>query len=390
VTATPRVLVTIAVYNGRDFIDRTLQSAAGLDASGLHVDILVLDDASPVPGFGDYLAARCGDLGFGYYRSPRNQGLVRSLNIAMRWAASAGYDYVILSNSDVIYPTGLVVGLVDAARSDPAVGAVVSWSNNASAFSLLNADSDAHLASQTVVEWISETLAGEFDGSTLEIPCAVGFCWLIPTAVIERIGVHDTVFGRGYCEETDWSLRARAQGYRVVLALSVFTYHQGNGSMIEAGVLPQGEKTIDANEAIIDLRYPDLRQEVETFADTGLLQGASERAVRALMRREATERGYEVEVSWLSRARPVGAGAHCLVHPGGLAAHLDVSYLGFSRWAMFHDGDGPGAIRRYFGTDPTRVVIRDIGPQADRVEATFGDAGVPIERRIAYPQTVIV
>lgn len=382
-------MLTIAVYNGREFIDRTLVSAAGLDRTGVDVDILVLDDASPAPGFGEFLATRCDELGFDYYRSPRNQGLVRSLNVAMRWAVSAGYDYVILSNSDVIYPASLVVGMVAAAQSDPAAGAVVSWSNNASAFSLLNADSDAHLASQEVVDWISGTLADEFGGSTIDIPCAVGFCWLIPTAVIERIGVHDTVFGRGYCEETDWSLRARAKGYRVLLALSVFTYHQGNGSMIEAGVLQQGEKTIDANEAVIDLRYPRLREEVEVFADTGVLQRASERAVRSLMRRAASERGYELEVSWLSRERPVGGGAHCLVHPGSQAAHLEVSYLGFSRWVMFHDADGPATIRGYFGTDPTRVLVRDTGPQADRVEAAFGDARVPIERRIAYPQIVI-
>jgi hypothetical protein len=107
------------------------------------------------------------------------------------------------------------------------------------------------------------------------------------------------------------------------------------------------------------------------------------------MRRAASERGYELEVSWLSRERPVGGGAHCLVHPGSQAAHLEVSYLGFSRWVMFHDADGPATIRGYFGTDPTRVLVRDTGPQADRVEAAFGDARVPIERRIAYPQIVI-
>ena len=46
-------------------------------------------------------------------------------------------------------------------------------------------------------------------------------------------------------------------------------------------------------------------------------------------------------LSWLSRKRPPGSGAHCLIHPGEQAAHLDVSYLGFQRWVTFSHGDGP-------------------------------------------------
>jgi GT2 family glycosyltransferase len=387
--AAPRVLFTIAVYNGREFMDRTLQSAAAIDRTGVDVDILVLDDASPAPGFSDELAEACAARGFLYYRSPRNQGLVRSLNVAMRWAQREQYDHVILANSDVIYPANLVVGMVTAAESDPRCGAVVSWSNNASAFSLLNHDPDVHLPFQDVVDTISRVCRDEFDGATLEIPCANGFCWLIPVPVLDRVGVHDTVFGRGYCEETDWSLRARAAGYKVLLALSVFTYHQGNGSMIEAGVLQGGEKTIDAHEAVIDMRYPDFRDEVQAFADTGLLQDASERAVRALVRGGLDARGYDVEVGWLAREPEFGARPHCFVHPGSLAAHIEISYLGFRRWVTFDDGDGPGAIRAFFGADPARVLIRDIGPQADRVERAFGGDSTSIDRRVAYPQSVV-
>ncbi len=385
----PRVLLTIAVYNGREFIDRTLLSAAALDQTGIDLDVLVLDDASPAPGFADELSAACAHHGFSYYRSPRNQGLVRSLNVAMRWAQAERYDHVLLANSDVVYPANLVVGMVAAAESDPRCGAVVSWSNNASAFSFLNEDPDLHLPTQEVVDVISSTFEAEFDGATLEIPCANGFCWLIPVPVIDRVGIHDTVFGRGYCEETDWSLRARASGYKVLLALSVFTYHQGNGSMIEAGVLQTGEKTIDAHEAVIDMRYPGFRDEVEAFADTGQLQDATERAHRALVRRGAADHGYDLEVGWLTHEPEVGARPHCFVHPGPLAAHLEVTYLGFRRWVMFDDGDGPAAIRRYFGADPTLVTIRDIGPQADRVETAFGGADSVLDRRVAYPQTVV-
>jgi GT2 family glycosyltransferase len=390
VTSAPRVLLAIAVYNGQRFIDRTLASAAHLDATGIRLDVLILDDASPGPGFSEHVEARCHELGFGYYRSPRNQGLVRNVNLGMLWAAHAGYDYVILANSDVIYPVNLATGMVQAAQTGEDVGAVVSWSNNMGAFTLPNHDPDTHLASQEVVDFVSTTLAGEFGDQTLEIPCGVGFCWMIPTPVIDRIGIHDTVFDKGYCEETDWTLRARAEGLRILLVPSVFTYHEGNASMLDAGVLRPGDITVDANEAIIDERYPDFRDQVQAFEDTGQLKAACDRAVQALSRAAAARQGYEVEVGWLSREAPVDSPPRCLVHPGEAAAHVELQYLGFHRWELFDDGDGPAAIRSYFGSDPLLVTIRDVGPQADRVERTFREAGVPVERRVAYPQAVVV
>jgi GT2 family glycosyltransferase len=390
VTGPSRVLFAIAVYNGREFIDRTLASASRFARDGVDVDVMVFDDASPSPGFSEHVAARCETLGLSYYRSPRNQGLVRNLNLAMRWSMRAGYDYLVLANSDVIYPADLVTGLVGAAQSAPDVGAVVSWSNNMAAFTLHNPEADIHLASQEAVDYVSTTLAGEFADTTIELPCGVGFCWMMPVPVIERIGIQDTIFDRGYCEETDWTLRARAAGYRVLLAPGVFSYHQGNVSMLDAGVLQDGEITVDKHEAIVDERYPDFRQEVEDFADSEVLDRVAERAVRALARRAASERGYEVEVGWLTRPRPPGSPPHCQIHPGDTAAHVEISHLGFSRWVYFDDGDGPKVVRDYFGADPSRVTIRDIGPQADLIERTFREAGVPIERHVNYQQAVLI
>lgn len=114
----PRVLVAMIVYNGRDFVPRALTSAARLPASSrCQVDVLVLDDASPDEGWSDECAELCTDLGIQYYCTPRNVGIPRNMNLSLLRAESAGYDYVVVLNSDVIVPINMVDQLVLAARS---------------------------------------------------------------------------------------------------------------------------------------------------------------------------------------------------------------------------------------------------------------------------------
>ena len=46
-----RLLFAITVYNGRDVVMPCLRSAAAMVAELVDVDVIVLDDASPEPGF---------------------------------------------------------------------------------------------------------------------------------------------------------------------------------------------------------------------------------------------------------------------------------------------------------------------------------------------------
>ena len=84
-------------------------------------------------------------------------------------------------------------------------------------------------------------MSGVYAHNVMDIPAGISFCIIVPTAVIADIGLMDPVFGRGYCEETDFTLRSRRAGYRIGLAPGVFVYHQGGGSNVEAGLLSHGE-----------------------------------------------------------------------------------------------------------------------------------------------------
>ncbi|MFC7926627.1 glycosyltransferase family 2 protein [Microbacterium laevaniformans] len=85
-----------------------------MEHDGFDLDVLVLDDASPEPGFGDYLAELSERTGATYYRTPRNLGIPRNVNLGLATAQKLEYDYVVISNSDVIYSKNSVSVLLEA------------------------------------------------------------------------------------------------------------------------------------------------------------------------------------------------------------------------------------------------------------------------------------
>jgi GT2 family glycosyltransferase len=384
----PRVLVATTVYNGRAFVPACLQSATRLAGDEADVDVLVLDDASPAPGWSDELAGICRELGIGYYCTPRNLGIVRNVNLSLLRALAAGYDYVVVSNSDVIYPATMVTQLVRVARADPTIGSVTSWSNNVSVYSLPN-DNFGALASTEVVDECTAALTAEFGTEAMDIPAGISFAMLISTEALRAVGLMDPVFGRGYCEESDWSLRSVQAGFRLTLAPSVFVYHAGRGSTVEAGLLGGGHTTVPANEAIIDMRYPTFRETVETFVTSGVLQGSWERGLRAVVGQAARAHGYVLDIAWLHRPPAADDDAvRCVLQPDGRSPLVAAHWRGFTAEIELDPSDPVGSIRSLLGGDPRLVARREQGAQGDLVASAFGKAGVEVRDSRSYPERV--
>src|SRR5262249_9393869 len=216
----------------------------------------------------------------------------------MRYAMAADFDYVVLLNSDTVLPRNLGSALVKVAARDDRIGSVTAWSNNASMFSLPNADPQRFLTDPDAVDWVSATLAEEFGEDSVDIPSAVGFCVLLSVPAVRAVGLMDPGFGRGYCEEIDWSQRSRALGYRMPMAPAAFVFHMGNGSTIEAGFELDVHRSVPANERLIDHRYGDFRSNVQEYADSGVAEQLVEAGSERLVAQAAREHGNVVEGSW--------------------------------------------------------------------------------------------
>lgn len=354
--------MVMTVYNGEDHVNRSLDSVARLRdrTDDVQVDMLVLDDCSPAPGFSQRLSGRCEALGVRYYRSPRNLGIPRNVNLGLLTCLREGYDFVCILNSDILVPQNLVDGMLGVLEQ-PDIGSVTAWSNNVSIYSLINDDPDAYLAKQEVADWVSASLAGHFGTTCLDIPAGISFCMMVSAESLVKTGLMDPVYGRGYCEEIDWSLRAKQRGLRTVLATGLFVYHAGSGSNVEAGLISKGSSTVEANERIIDLRFPLFRRQVEDFAASGLLEGAIKDAHDVVIRDAGRQFGYQIVLSWLPQLATRDDILSVALAPDGLMATATASFLGFPAQIPI-DRDHPlESIRAYFGTEPVGVTALDCG-----------------------------
>lgn len=381
----PRILHCITVYNGRAFVLAAIESALRLDQSEAQIDILILDDASPEPGWSEELAAFCKARDVMYYRTPRNLGIPRNVSLGMLVAVKRGYDYVVISNSDVMYPANLLSAMLPVA-AQPNVGSVTAWSNNVSIYSLPNLDPNRHLKSQAVVDWLHATLNGYFGDAAMDIPAGISFCILIPISVVRDVGIMDPCFGRGYCEETDWSLRSLAAGYRICLAPGTFVFHHGRGSNLDAGIVSPNATTVPGNEAIIDLRYPQFRSQVDAFIHSGVLVRAHADALGHVVRSAAQQFGYSLEVGWVARDDTDENSVRVCLSPDGFSGSAQVAFRGFRLDIPFDSTDAGGSVRAYFERDPSSINLFDRGPGSTQIDEAFPNQATWANRN--YPTRI--
>ena len=384
-----RVLVALLVYNGEEFVGPCLSSLARIDAGPHSTDVLVLDDASPSPGWSERCREMTTDLGFEYYRTPRNLGIPRNMNLGMLRAVDAGYDAVILLNSDTILPANLIPTLLRPIIEGESVSSVTAWSNNASVYSIPNTDPD-HLAEDpSIIDWTSERMDEEFDGQVIPIPSGVGFCMAIPTRMIMEVGLMDPVFGRGYSEEIDWCLRSHTMGYKSVLAPSCFVYHAGSGITKAEGLIGDGDRSVDAHQAIIDQRYPLYTSQLIALSASSIIDGMRERGLRQIVVSAARQNGYRLETSRLHQRPDDVDVVRFRIDPDGSAPVITAAYEGFETAFAVGEGGVLPTVESIVGQPPLEIWIFDRGRVSLEIEAEVGESGeIPLLHQSPYRERI--
>lgn len=385
-----RVLVALLVHNPEEHLDSCLASLAGIKSGSHSAQSLVLDDASPTPGWSDRCHEKTSNAGFAYYRSPRNLGIPRSRNLAMLHAVEAGYDAVVLLNADTQVPANMISTLLRPLIEDPSVASTTPWSNNSSVYSIPNQEPDYLAEVPGLVDWLSERLDEEFGGQTIPIPSGVGFCMAIPTSAIQDVGLMDPVFDSGYSMEVDWCQRSHSMGYRSVLAPTCFVYHAGSGVEEAEGIIGDGYRTANAHQAIIDDRYPQYRSQLLASFSSSMIDGLRERANRQIITCGAREKGYRLEASRLHQNADDRDVVRFRIDPTGDVAVITATYEGFEQSFAVTEGGVLQTVENLIGKSPDEIRIFDRGRFAQDLEADAKVlAATRVLRRTPYRERVL-
>ena len=140
-------------------------------------------------------------------------------------------DYVILLNSDTVVSAGWLERLVAHGERNEKVGILGPLSNAASHQSVPDVRHGSAWAANVLPDWLTVDAMGVIvergaPRTDTHLPFLNGFCYAIKHPVIDAVGLLDEeLFPTGYCEENDYSQRARNLGFELVVADDVYVHH---------------------------------------------------------------------------------------------------------------------------------------------------------------------
>lgn len=254
----------VPVFRGLEETKRCIESVlCARQSTGF--ELVVVDDATPEPAIAAYLDDLANRSSITLLRNDRNLGFVGSANRGM--SVHPDRDVVLL-NSDTEVANDWLDRLHRCAYSQPDIGIVTPFSNNATICSYPFDGWCGGVPGTLGLSALDSLIAACNAGRSVDIPTAVGFCMLIRRACIDRVGLFDEDrFGRGYGEENDFSLRAAIAGWRSVLSADVFVFHSGSVSFGEERAILQER----AMKSLLDL-HPGYLHRLGDFSARNPLQ----------------------------------------------------------------------------------------------------------------------
>jgi GT2 family glycosyltransferase len=197
--------------------------------------VVVVNDASDARTTG-FLRAQEGIV---LLENETNLGFVKTANRGLLFSDA---PWVCLLNSDTLLTEGALERMVARCEKDLSIGLCCPLASSAVNLSVkLPAGEDVFSFARRV----ARTSPALYPDATT----VVGHCLLVKREVIRTLGVFDEIFGRGYCEETDLHYRARAAGWRSVVADDTWIHHRQGASF------PDSDARIAANLRILMSRW---------------------------------------------------------------------------------------------------------------------------------------
>lgn len=252
-----RLNIIIPIYKGIAITRSCIESV--LETRDPARDALVLvNDCSPEPGMSEMLRAFQHLENVFLLTNVENQGFVGTVNRGLAYCPAG---HAVMLNSDTRVFPGIWDEMEKVLRENLGVGTITALSNNATVYSYPHVTL-ARAEPLNDISWdelAAEALA-QNSGLIVDMPTGHGFCMLVRREVLDRVGLLDTRFGRGYGEENDLCQRAADLGWRNVAACGVLVEHRESVSF-------QGDKAalLGTNLPKLNALYPEYTPAVMAY-----------------------------------------------------------------------------------------------------------------------------
>ena len=269
-TGRDKVTIIIPVYNAVEETRACIESV--LEHTTIPYKLLIINDASPDPKVKPMLESFAGCAR--YIENPKNLGFVGTVNRGMKETKGD----VVLLNSDTKVTARWLQKLIIAASSRPNIATVTPFSNAAGAFSVPTAGAQNDVPEKLGLAGMARLVEQLSDRLYPEVPTGNGFCMYIRREALDDVGLFDQeAFGRGYGEENDFCMRARAKGWTHIIDDATYIFHTRSASF---GA--DKEALIKENRAKLDAKHPEYTSLVKEFVANAELAAIRSRIVHAI------------------------------------------------------------------------------------------------------------
>lgn len=277
--AEKKVTVIIPVYGDWPSLSDCISSLIECVDLARHKVLLVNDCGPEADTIESNILNVIGDrAGIEYHRNPENLGFVKNCNRAVSELDGTSNDIMLL-NSDTKVTEGFLEEMIAVLYDDKKNAVVSPRSNNATIYTIpISAIQQRGIDPDRSYEMFlkhHKSLPRYHPA-----PTGHGFCMLIRRDLIQKYGLFDEVFGKGYGEEVDFCRRLKNHGYESVMANHAYVFHMEARSFS----METKKQLLEENNKIVRSRYPEYKQEVGDYIESA----------------NALE-GFMVDLSWKQR-----------------------------------------------------------------------------------------
>ena len=215
----PVVGIVVLHWGAREATEACLSSLRG--ATSLKARVFLVDNEGSLD---DATTDRAAPLAVEILRPPHNLGFAEGCNWGIAAALDAGVDYIFLLNNDAVASRDCLATLVSVARDTPSAGILspqIAFQEAAGTVWYRGGEFSLWGRGPRHTGWRRRV---ETDRPPADVDYATGCAMLIDPAVIRTLGAFDTrLFA--YCEDVDFSLRARRAGFRALVVPAALVHH---------------------------------------------------------------------------------------------------------------------------------------------------------------------